>query len=548
MPPLLHTNWFAVFLRSLHQVPHFPRWTRYALIGIVAFLAHRFALQAAFFMDDHHFLESGIYTTGAGWQNPEGERWLPFLIWTTVANWTGISSVSFHALNLLLHIAIACLVYPVGRAFLERFGWFHNPQSIDHAATLGALLFACHPLGTEPVHYARCFMIGLVTLEYLIAAWCVLKLTEKFSWRYCLRLVLVLILASVTKEPGVPMILAAAVFMGLVLFPKKQLSALREIRWKSWHIAAGVGCLTMLVWLTVPWITYALSFVRYQPMVMEHSLTQGRLFWSYLQLVIFPFGLSADHYVPWSLSFADGAAVAGCIGVMILAGGVIWAATRARYRGLAILLALALIPLGLRFGYVVKELMVEYRIYPALPWIGLLMGCGLIWLREWNRYLSLGATLVILVVFTTISNERSALWTSEGNVAADVLEKYPNNLRALTLVQNEAHRNGDSLMVLDLMKRADEILLAHEEFNSRSQVRKYDSGRVYQHYAVAQQYATYAIADIRGVDAALQYADAVIAVMDRRYPGHYRDQETGAFQQGNPLVMARMNLSRVAMR
>ncbi len=116
--------------------------------------------------------------------------------------------------------------------------------------------------------------------------------------------------------------------------------------------------------------------------------------------------------------------------------------------------------------------------------------------------------------FVTLSNERSALWRNQGQLASDVLQQYPGNMRALTLVQGEALRNGNPKVVLELVTFADEQLLEHEHRNSGSAIRKHDSGRVYQHYAVVQQFSTYAIAQLQGVDAALEYADQVIEVMD----------------------------------
>jgi len=549
MPPLIHANYLNFVLRRVRHVPHLPGWTQYLFVATVAFLAHRFVFQAAFFMDDHVFLEQGGLTTNS-WMEQEG-RWLPFLIWSSTAKMVGISSAAFHALNLAVHIAIACLMLPMGRYLLQRVDWFPNPQSANHAATLGALIFACHPLGTEAVHYARCFMIDLVTLECVVATWCVLKLTEKFSWQWAAGLLGMVLLAAVTKQPGVPLVMANAALIALTfanwgrIGEWKKLRHLPLNRWQWAGVFAGVGA---LLWLVLPWIAYALTIGRHQQDFTAHTLTQARVFWEYVQRVLVPFDLSADHYIAWSRGVEDWPAVLGLVGIVGLLGLSIWGMITKRYRGAALLLALAMAPLCLRFGYVVRELMVEYRAYPALPWIGLLMGCGLVWLRDWNRAAGLSTALVLLVSFFVLSNDRSALWTNEGNLAADVLDQYPDNMRATTLLQNEALRMGDFKLVLRLMQVADEQLLDHEEGNSLKHGRQYELNRVYQHYAVAQQYAVYAIAELRGVDVALGYADQVIEVMDKRYPGHYRDPETGAYQMGNALVQARMRLSHLAMQ
>ena len=61
-------------------------------------------------------------------------------------------------------MCLAVLVFRLGGRLLAQLGVLPSAASRRQAAFLGALIFACHPLGTEPVHYAKCHMVQLVAL------------------------------------------------------------------------------------------------------------------------------------------------------------------------------------------------------------------------------------------------------------------------------------------------------------------------------------------------------------------------------------------------
>ncbi|MFT5465412.1 MAG: hypothetical protein ACI8UO_000507 [Verrucomicrobiales bacterium] len=515
-----------------------PIWTFYVFIGALAVLAHRFVLSADFFMDDYpHILRHSGVIEGE-WSSLKF-RWLPYLLWSSATAGDPIAHpATLHALNLIVHIAIACLMLPIGRDFLRRGNWFDSDQTRTQAAALGAIIFAMHPLGTEPVHYTRCLMIDLVTLFSVLTAWFALRFSEKPNARWAIFAIAALIFATVSKKPGFA---HAAANLAIVGFVCINWSALRKLRPSGKQILLAIPFALTGIAFAAYWIWWGIGYLGREQLLGTHALTQGRVFWIYIQQFFLPTELSSDHYVPWSMGLGDLPAVIGSLGVLVLVAGCIWMLFTKRFRILGAILALALAPLLLRFGYVVSELVVEYRVYPALPWFGLLAGCGLIWIVKWNRAAGLSAVAVILTGFFVLSNGRSALWTDSNLLAMDTLHAYPKNLRAITIAQQQAQLDSQYQLVKELAFETDRMLEENEAYNAENSDRQFEMKRVFKHWAIAHQYAIYAIALDEGVDPAIVYADRKIREMSDHAPWSITDE--------NPLIMARLALVQfVALR
>jgi hypothetical protein len=141
----------------------------------------------------------------------------------------------------------------------------------------------------------------------------------------------------------------------------------------------------------------------------------------------------------------------------------------------AFLSAVILGPLLLRFGYVVSELMVEYRTYPAMPWVALLFAVALIQIRASIPRIASAAAIALLVCFTGISHARSATWSSSTSLFSDILANYPLQLRAYNGLSDEDLRAG---RFHDVLKRAPEFFSKLDQllkFNQRSAARYYEN-------------------------------------------------------------------------
>ena len=122
-----------------------------------------------------HLIGNARVTEGEGlfsWS-----RLLQYLAYFLIYKVAGFSAIAFHALNLLIHLVLSAFVlwsmrdfgrYILPQSGSAKTGWLSLPLLV-------ALVFACHPLGSEPVNYARCTPIMLVGAFSYVAAWATLR-------------------------------------------------------------------------------------------------------------------------------------------------------------------------------------------------------------------------------------------------------------------------------------------------------------------------------------------------------------------------------------
>ncbi len=150
------------------------------LILVVGLIAMGGALRATFYLDDHIFILNGtgsapntfrltlgsfqIGDLSAGAREFTIFQIIPTIL-TLLTNWLfPMSTAAAHSWNLLIHLAFSVMVFRLGKRLLERLCILGSDSSRHQAALWGALIFACHPIGTEPVHYAKCHLVQLVAL------------------------------------------------------------------------------------------------------------------------------------------------------------------------------------------------------------------------------------------------------------------------------------------------------------------------------------------------------------------------------------------------
>ena len=172
-----------------------------------------------------------------------------------------------------------------------------------------------------------------------------------------------------------------------------------------------------------------------------YALTQCRVLPQYLWRMVLPMNLCADHLIQSTKNLSDGWAWACAAGLLGLVGGLAFSWVRG-WRPWALICALGLGALLLRWLYVVSEMMVEYRTYPSMPFVALLLaGIFCHWRRKQPR---LGTTAIcgLLAVFATLAHRRSDDWTSREVLAAQILRLYPLQLRAMNCLSYDDLREG----------------------------------------------------------------------------------------------------------
>ena len=309
----------------------------------------------------------------------------------------------------------------------------------------GTLLFAVHPLVSEPVNYAAQTSMLLMMFFATLATYHLLRWHETKRPRNLGFIALGIWLASHAKEPGIFHALIPLCLIAVLVVP---IAGLKE-KWKEnkrFRLAGLIGGGGLGAVFVGGWAI--LAFGRFSDIerTFHYALTQSRVLGGYFARVLLPSDLSSDHHIPWTKSWSDGPALVGL--ALVIASTLIILNFVIRHRSwFAVLCGLALFHLYLRFGYSVDELMVEYRMYPAMPWIGLLLALGVTGLCElkpslppWVRPAAFAALSALYIV---TSAARSHTWRDEGVLSANVIEQYPGNLRAWSIYLSELSQRGD---------------------------------------------------------------------------------------------------------
>ena len=191
-----------------------------------------------------------------------------------------------HVWNLLIHLTLAVLVFRLGKRLLQRLGLLDSPAARSQAAFIGAMIFACHPLGTEPVHYAKCHMVQLVALFAFWATCAAVDFLSVPNRRNGWRCLLVTGLCVISYFPGTAMLglnLAALLLFTLTGKGKahfRQLlpaaATLRQPRAIAALLLAGAAGLAVFGYFL--WV-YFKTITHWGALYPVHIVTQGRVFW-----------------------------------------------------------------------------------------------------------------------------------------------------------------------------------------------------------------------------------------------------------------------------
>ena len=398
-----------------------------------------------------------------------------------------MSSPAFHAGNVLLHAGVALAVFGFAREFLTEAAGLPPDRARRVGAWAGAL-FAVHPLCSEIPNYVRARDIALVSLFTVLTAWAVLRWRRRGGWRWLAAALAALLAATFSKEVGIVVAGGTAVLAWVgVSRPEPPPRREGSPGWLAFpvplafYVGGTLGLMTVIAlsrsiifYLSPLWNTVSKSLAG--PRMGWHLLTQARVFWMYGWRVFLPIRLCSDHQIAWTVSLDDPIAwlsTAGLVTVLAVTAGL-W--FRARTRPLALLLTLAWLAILHRLADVSSELMVEYRIYPAMVFLCIALAWGLDSLLtrlkiDWARPALLAS---LLVACTVLSMLRTRDWRSPETLAANVIAQYPLQARARQEVQEADIRAGHWQSVLARREGIIRALDAMAAFSQSQPVRRYD--------------------------------------------------------------------------
>jgi hypothetical protein len=246
---------------------------------------------------------------------------------------------------------------------------------------------------------------------------------------------------------------------------------------KTSRIACGAALLAILAAAATQFPKWKILLVQklHEGRFGWHLLTQCRVSWEYFRRMVWPTDLCSDHHFAWTMSLSDTPAWIAAGALAVFTGVSIWLFFRKSTRLYGALLCLVLFPILLRFPFVSSELMVEYRTYPALPFVGLLGGLALARLARKHRQPATAVLVTVAAVFIVLSARRSTVWHSAYSINQDVLRQYPTRLRAVWELMRLDYMAGRYQAVLGRQPLMTETARHIQSFNRQApRGRQYD--------------------------------------------------------------------------
>ena len=406
-------------------------WWQWALLGIAAVLIayelYAPALHGPFLFDDLYL----PYTRSESERMPLRD-WTgnvrPALMFTFWLNYrfAGLETYSYHVTNVILHALAAALVFLILKRLLRLSG--QAEESRDRMLALaGAAVFLVHPIQTEAVAYIASRSDILSTLA-AYGALCVFlyRRGEALTAPGAAAVLALAGIAPLSKEQGVaivPVFLLADYFW----HPGFTLQGIRR-NWKLYlpMVAGGLALTPHMLFV----IRYAgeAGFGMKDLQWHEYGLSQFRVIWRYLRLLVFPLGLNLDPTLPVSRSIWDHGAWAGAAGIAALVAAAWWFRRRFPLAVFGLLTFFVLIA-PTSSVMPIRDLAAERRLY--FPMLGFLaVVCGL--LQQWkppSRQLAAGAGVLVLALAWG-TRSRAALYGDPIALWQDTAEKSPGKSRA----------------------------------------------------------------------------------------------------------------------
>jgi tetratricopeptide (TPR) repeat protein len=413
-------------------------------------LAYANSLDGSFQLDDRILVaHQGLRDLGSLW-SLSGTRWLGYVSFALNYRVGGLDVSGYHLANLVIHVCNALLVAGLASVTLR------TPAM--QASTLGSiarrylplaagLLFAVHPVQTQAVTYVVQRFASLATLFFLLSAVLYVRarlLIEEDGPSRRTRVVGLTCLsvlsaaaAMKTKEISVtlPVVLVAY-----------------ELLFFGWGrrllLAAPIAATTLLVPMALAKGGEKLTDVlaeasRYAVETQdisrsEYLLTQTRVVWTYLRLLVLPLGQNLDYGFRISRSLAEPSVLLATLGLLAFAGVSVLLLVRARRARRA---PGTLAFFGLTWFFVtlsvessvipIRDVIFEHRVY--LPSVGAAITLAITLLVGLERLrLHLAPALQVAGVLAITAGPlgiatylRNVVWKDEVTLWRDVVAKSP---------------------------------------------------------------------------------------------------------------------------
>ncbi len=414
-------------LPAARSAPQWPLIVAGIAAVTAALAAYAPALNGPFVFDDQYLpFFSPRFGEQPLWAVIRGVR--PFLMFNFWLDnkLVGAEPFWYHLVNLLLHVFNALLVFLVARRVFSRSG--AAAVRARWLAVFAGALFLLHPLATESVSYVASRSECLsVFFFYAALAVFLFRRSEAISWKEAGAVLLLYAAAASTKEHTVAL---PAVLLLTDWFFSERPFTLEGIR-RNWRLYALLAVMAPLAVAGVFYLTrgsLSAGFGLKDLPWRDYFYTQWRVLWVYLRMVVLPFGQNVDHAYPVVRSPLDPGALAGLLGLALLAGGAIWFRRRfpaACYGVLAALILFAptssILP--------IQDVLVERRLYLPMGMLVLVLADVLNRVPVRPRVVAAAACLMI-AAFGLLTWRRNHVWADSAALWEDSVRKAPHNGRA----------------------------------------------------------------------------------------------------------------------
>lgn len=393
-------------------------------------------------------------------EEPNGGRWLPNLSFAVNYYLGGGDPFSFHVVNVIIHILNSLLCYFLCVTILNFTPIKDSYPRKEEIALFATLLWALHPLQTNAVTYIVQRMTSMSTLFYLCALLCYiygrLHFNRKFrSFLLFIAGLLFWIMALKSKENT--FILPAILFACELFFlspPDWKKDYKKLLAWSFASLAVIAACIVFFLGTNI-WNHIIQSYVGRDFTMAERLLTESRIIFFYLSLLVFPYPgrLNLNHDFPVSHSlFVPPQTFFSLAGILLLI--VLIPLLYKRFRLISFAIVWYLGNLLIESTIVPLELIYEHRLYlPAL--IPLLAAVAELYRLTVKRPWVLRITFIlILALFSFWTWQRNEVWHDNIRLWTDVITKSPNNARAQNNMGVAFNRLGDKRSAERQFKKA----------------------------------------------------------------------------------------------
>jgi Flp pilus assembly protein TadD len=437
-----------------------------AILICAAFVVYGRALHGPFLYDDFslpfyrpHFPTEAFSAWIAGVR--------PLLMLSYWINFqvSGRETYSYHMLNLILHVANSLVVFFIVRRILEREQieqWL-----LDTLSVFAGALYLLHPIQTESVAYIAGRSELLSGLFFFCAfAVFLYRPAPAIDWRRTGLILILFACALASKEHSI-MLPGILLVTDLVWSSDKPIKVMR----RNWRLYLPMLCGGLLaagwIWSEIRAST-SVGFDHAGVGGFTYALTECRVFFLYLRLLLIPVGQNFDHDIAWASGGFEWRTLVALLGVLAVAA-VGWR-LRKRFPVGTYGLLIFLLLLSPTSSFIpIKDAVAERRLY--LPMLGVvLVACELLRHLIRNRKTTTVVASMLILAAVLAAHHRSGVWASEATLWEDTVAKSPNKVRNYGHLVHGLVRERRCREALNLLNKAskhivpDASLLSHWSF------------------------------------------------------------------------------------